>query len=714
MSTPQTSAKTIFLEALELITVTEREAYLDTQCGSDADLRREVEKLLRHHGDVGSFLESPPKAVVESAEQLHTIAPPSPSLAFLAPSSRADSLGRLGHYEILEVVGSGGMGIVLKAFDERLQRIVAIKAMAPPLAASATGRRRFVREAQAAAAVNHDNVVDIYAVEETGPIPYLVMEYVAGISLEDKLTQQGPLKLEEILRIGLQTADGLAAAHRQGLVHRDVKPANILLENGVGRVKITDFGLARAADDVSVTQTGVIAGTPAYMSPEQARGDAVDHRSDLFSLGSVLYALCAGRTPFRGSTSLGVLKQVCEEQPHPIRDLNPDIPEWLCAIVERLHAKLPAERFQSAAELAEALGRYLAHVQQPSLPLPTGIVPAAALQLPHAPNTAHGSRRAGRLWAIAAAAALVVLGATLSLTDASGITHVAATVIRIFTPEGTLVVEVDDPGVKVTIEGDGGLVITGAGAQEVRVKPGSYKVQATKDGQPVPVDQELVTITTGGKQVVKVRREEGLTSKPLSQAQKLEQARQQLEEADRLYKLGEPLRGPDPWQAELHFRKAVAIYEKLGQDFPESPASKQKLAACRWGLASALNMQVHHLIYKGTELTAAEAAQAIAAGKEVMELAPSDAGFWTNLGLAHYRAKDWNSALAALEKGPATQDYNSSHTRFGLALVHWQLGHQDQARQFYDQAVQWMDQNKPNDPWLRRDRAEAKALLEQQ
>ena len=228
---------------------------------------------------------SPPSSCARSRLQ-------PPSLEFLTPSSRADSLGRLGHYEILEVVGSGGMGIVLKAFDEQLHRIVAIKAMTATLAASATGRQRFVREAQAAAAVNHDNVVDIYAVEETGPVPYLVMEYVAGISLEDKLEQQGPLELKEILRIGLQTADGLAAAHRQGLVHRDVKPANILLENGVGRVKITDFGLARAVDDVSVTQTGVIAGTPAYMSPEQARGEAVDHRSDLFSLGSVLYALC--------------------------------------------------------------------------------------------------------------------------------------------------------------------------------------------------------------------------------------------------------------------------------------------------------------------------------------------------------------------------------------------------------------------------------------
>jgi serine/threonine protein kinase len=168
---------------------------------------------------------------------------------------------------------------------------VAIKAMAPPLAASGAGRQRFVREAQAAAAVNHDNVIDIYAVEEAGPVPYLAMEYVAGISLEEKLKQQGPLELKEILRIGLQTADGLAAAHRQGLVHHDVKLANILLENGVGRVKITDFGLARAADDVSVTQTGVIAGTPSYMSPEQARGDGRSPQRPV-QPGSVLYALC--------------------------------------------------------------------------------------------------------------------------------------------------------------------------------------------------------------------------------------------------------------------------------------------------------------------------------------------------------------------------------------------------------------------------------------
>ncbi len=152
----------------------------------------------------------------------------------------------------------------------------------------------------------------------------------------------------------MQTAAGLAAAHAQGLVHRDIKPANILLENGVERVKITDFGLARAADDASLTQTGVVAGTPQYMSPEQAEGKPLDHRTDLFSLGSVLYAMCTGRPPFRASGTMAVLKRVCEDTPPPIREINPEIPEWLVAIIDKLHAKEPADRFQSAAEVADA------------------------------------------------------------------------------------------------------------------------------------------------------------------------------------------------------------------------------------------------------------------------------------------------------------------------------------------------------------------------
>jgi eukaryotic-like serine/threonine-protein kinase len=295
--------------------------------------------------------------------------PDAAALAFLSPPREGGHLGRLGHYEILEVVGRGGMGVVLKAFDEKLHRVVAVKALAPQMAVSATARQRFVREARAAAAIAHEHVVAIHAVEEDGPVPYLVMQYVAGMSLQQRLDQGGALGAQESLRIGAQVAAGLAAAHAQGLVHRDVKPANILLENGGERVKLTDFGLARAADDASLTHSGVIAGTPLYMAPEQARGEPVDHRSDLFSLGSVLYTLCAGQPPFRASGALALLKRVGEDTPRPVGEINPDVPGWLGDVIERLHARDPAARFQSAAEVAEVLARHLARAQQgPSAP----------------------------------------------------------------------------------------------------------------------------------------------------------------------------------------------------------------------------------------------------------------------------------------------------------------------------------------------------------
>jgi serine/threonine-protein kinase len=304
----------------------------------------------------------------EAAVALGESPPPTarPSLDFLEPASEPGRLGRLGRYDVVELLGRGGMGMVLKAFDPALNRFVALKVLAPQWAGSDAARLRFGREGRAAAAIRHENVVAIYGVEEIDGLPYLVMEYVHGVSLEQRLEQEGTLELREVLRIGMQIADGLAAAHKQGLVHRDVKPGNILLENGVERVKITDFGLARAIDDASLTQSGVIAGTPLYMAPEQARGEAVDHRADLFSLGSVLYALCTGRAPFRAPTTLAVLRRVCEESPRPIQELNPEVPDWLAEIIAVLHAKEPADRFQSATELSQLLSWRLAHLQHPA------------------------------------------------------------------------------------------------------------------------------------------------------------------------------------------------------------------------------------------------------------------------------------------------------------------------------------------------------------
>lgn len=286
---------------------------------------------------------------------------------YLAAPSHPEMLGRLGRYEIERWIGAGGMGIVLKGFDTELNRPVAVKVLAPHLAANGAARQRFAREARAAAAVVHEHVVAIHNVESEGPLPFLVMQYVAGESLQARIDRRGALDVPALLRIARQTAAGLAAAHAQGLVHRDVKPSNILLVQGVERALLTDFGLARASDDASLTHTGYLPGTPHYMSPEQARGEAIDGRSDLFSLGSVLYAMATGRPPFRADTSFGVLRRITDTQPRPLREVNPDVPNWLAAIVDRLLAKQPDRRCESAAEVASILEGCLAHVQQPDV-----------------------------------------------------------------------------------------------------------------------------------------------------------------------------------------------------------------------------------------------------------------------------------------------------------------------------------------------------------
>lgn len=292
----------------------------------------------------------------------------------LEPADEPHVLGRLGGYDVLEVIGHGSMGVVLKALDRELKRCVAIKVLAPHLAHSSLAKKRFAREAQAAAAVVHPNVLAIHQVQPGGRLPFLVMPLVAGESLAQRLAAQGTLELKETLRIGLQVAAGLAAAHEQGLVHRDVKPANILLEKGVERAVLTDFGLACAADDVTLTRWGVVAGTPEYMSPEQARGEPLDGRSDLFSLGCVLYQMATGVSPFRADSMLATMRRLVDDAPQAMAALKPDLPPWFVAIVERLLEKDASRRFGSAKEVSELLEGCLAHMQQPaSVALPAGL-----------------------------------------------------------------------------------------------------------------------------------------------------------------------------------------------------------------------------------------------------------------------------------------------------------------------------------------------------
>lgn len=285
--------------------------------------------------------------------------------ALLQKSDNDGVLGVLDGITITDVLGQGGMGVVLRGKDEQLHRPLAIKLLSPMLASNGAARQRFFREAQAAASIVHPNIVPIYAVSIDGSIPYIVMPLISGGSLEHKLTKEGPMTLTQVLAFGLQVAEGLVAAHRQGIVHRDIKPANLLLDEGGFRVMLTDFGLARALDDATLTASGMVAGTPQYMSPEQATGRNIDHRTDIYSLGAVLYALTTGHPPITGSSTLDVLRKLGDQSPRPIAEWNETCPSWFQRLVDKLMARNVDLRIATASEAAELLRGCLAHVRSP-------------------------------------------------------------------------------------------------------------------------------------------------------------------------------------------------------------------------------------------------------------------------------------------------------------------------------------------------------------
>jgi serine/threonine protein kinase len=318
---------------------------------------------------------------------------------FLAPAQSPSELGRLGGYRIVKVLGTGGMGVVFQAEDIRLKRPVALKAMLPLLAASTTNRQRFIQEAQAAAAIEHDHIVTIYQVDEDRGIPFIAMQLLKGETLEDRLQRTGRLPFAEALRIAAQIASGLAVAHDNGLIHRDIKPSNVWLEGPVSgdsfrdpahhspvttqqtRVKLLDFGLARSITGESqLTKHGAIIGTPAYMAPEQSRGQPVDGRSDLFSLGCVLYRMCTGRMPFPGTDTVAILLALASENPPAPHQLNPQVPPVLSRLIMDLLAKDPRSRPQSARVAIQRI-QELEHSSSP----------ARAVRVPSSEAASHAS-----------------------------------------------------------------------------------------------------------------------------------------------------------------------------------------------------------------------------------------------------------------------------------------------------------------------------------
>jgi serine/threonine protein kinase len=420
--------------------------------------------------------------------------------AFLSPPDAADELGRLGSYRLLKVLGQGGMGMVFHAEDTVLSRPVALKLIKPALAQSASYRQRFLREAKAAASVRHDHVVTIYQAGEQGGVVYLAMELLHGETLEDRVKREGKLPIPEVLRLGRQIAEGLAAAHAKGLIHRDVKPGNIWLEARpeggeprtegkadllaphasllAPRAKLLDFGLARAVEgNAQLTSAGDIVGTPAYMSPEQANGEAATERSDLFSLGSVLYRICTGEVPFKGEKPLQVLRAVAHDQPPAPQNLNPKVPAGLSDLVLALLAKEPANRPASAREVVERIAAIERVPEQAAL------------------RRARGSRK--MLLAVAVALlALLPIGIWLGRT-----------IIRIGTNQGMLVVEVDDPNVEIRIRQNRVLVFDQTRKKEFVLSAAQGEIEVVeKDG--IHLLTKRFTLTQGEKTTVKVTLEE--------------------------------------------------------------------------------------------------------------------------------------------------------------------------------------------------------------
>jgi serine/threonine protein kinase/Flp pilus assembly protein TadD len=337
------------LEAALECPAAERPSFLDRACAGDEELRRELESLLISDAQAKAFIETQPRKVAADL--------------FVDEEPKRRRGERIAHYEILEQIGSGGMGEVYLATDTRLGRKVALKFLPSSLTADPQLRARFLREAQLASALDHPNVCTIHEVGESSGHLFIAMQYVEGVTLK-KLIGSRPLKLDALISITYQAASALVAAHELGIIHRDIKPGNIIV-TPKGQAKVLDFGLAKVTGNRSrtelspaeaeLTRTGVVMGTPNYMSPEQARGERVDHRTDMFSLGAVIYEMATGKMPFSRKSQAETMNAVINERHTPVAQLNSEIPEQLSAAIDRALSKDPADRYQSMGEMLLAL-----------------------------------------------------------------------------------------------------------------------------------------------------------------------------------------------------------------------------------------------------------------------------------------------------------------------------------------------------------------------
>lgn len=531
-----------------------------------ADCQQALARLTGSHGsrlrseDTGTHPEQPtlfqtrslrtrgvaaePDAPTPTPQPTPRPVPEPPPFPFLGPSTRAGTLGRLGSYEIIKLLGQGGMGIVFLAEDDELGRTVAVKVMRPDLARDPFARQRFVREARATAAISSPHIATIFRVGQDNDIPYLAMEYLQGEPLDRWLERARRLSPGQAVRLGRGIAAGLAAAHEAGLVHRDIKPANIWIETrtlpptpgnstpatSATVVKILDFGLARSAqDNLNLTQSGLVVGTPAYMAPEQADGAPVDARSDLFSLGCVLYRLCTGQAPFTGPTVMAVLKSIALREPTPPRELNPAVPPALSDLIVWLLAKNPARRPGTARQVEEMLAtiekdllaagepvslsavELAAPRSLPATPVPdarSAIYGSASDSNPTDPAVRTGERSSNTLRLADPSPRRRHLGAIVLIVLGLALGGVAtALLLRPGQEKSTLEVRSDVAGVRVLVERDGRCVavLDPVSKATAALPSGEYALRVEGDGDGLEVSPASVHLSGGEPIVVRVR-----------------------------------------------------------------------------------------------------------------------------------------------------------------------------------------------------------------
>jgi serine/threonine protein kinase len=446
---------------------------------------------------------------LEAATEFTPIGDPAPTGPLLAAPVLPDEIGRLGPYRVLARIGVGGMGLVFRAEDPTLRRLVALKVMLPQFTADPMARARFLREARAAAAVEHDHIVPIFQVGEDRGVPYLAMPLLKGESLAARLKATGPLPLFHAVRIAREVAEGLAAAHAVGLIHRDVKPSNIWLEGDLRRVRILDFGLAQVVGPGKTESSRLldqdVVGTPAYMSPEQAGTEAIDGRSDLFSLGVVLYQMVSGRLPFKSGTAIVTLTSIATDPPLPPVELNPDLPPDLNSLILSLLAKRPEDRPTSAADVARRLADL--EVELTAVPLPSMADlpgdPFADLNHPETerlPKSRAAKPTGVRRWTrLGWIAGIGFLGALIGVRLGAFLLAPA--------PVGTLAVDSDDPNAQIVVKHEGAVVRQATADRTIALKPGNYFLELAEPKAGLRLSAASVTIQQNRPTTVRIVRD---------------------------------------------------------------------------------------------------------------------------------------------------------------------------------------------------------------